>query len=71
MKHHLTISLTVILTLLVQETSLGQGTVTDLRSMGYAIFPAPQQVSSREGNHHHRRLLAGPARGIHYPKNNK
>ncbi len=29
---------------------LGQGTVTDLRSQGYVIFPAPQQVNLEGGS---------------------
>jgi len=37
-------NLSLFLFLLILSPLFGQGTVTDLRSMGYAIFPTPQQV---------------------------
>jgi len=42
------INLTSFLFLLVLSPVLGQGTVTDLRSLGYTIFPTPQQVNLEE-----------------------
>jgi len=39
------INLTFFLLLFVLSPVVGQGTVTDLRSMGYTIFPAPQEVN--------------------------
>ena len=38
-------NLSLLLFLFILSPVLGQGTVTDLRSMGYTIFPTPQQVN--------------------------
>lgn len=42
--------LSILLFLLILFPLVGQGTVTSLRSMGYAVFPTPQQVSLTGGN---------------------
>ena len=42
------INLSIILFLLIQSPLVGQGAVTDLRSLGYTIFPTPQQVNLEE-----------------------
>jgi hexosaminidase len=44
------IRLSLYLFLLMLSPVMGQGTVTDLRSMGYTIFPAPQQVYLEGGS---------------------
>ena len=44
------INSTLFLFLFILSPVLGQGTVTDLRSMGYTIFPAPQQVNLEEAS---------------------
>jgi len=47
MKQLVKIILSVCL-FLIPGVIIGQGTVTDLRSLGYAIFPAPQEVDLEE-----------------------
>ena len=39
------INLAFFLFLIILSPVLGQGTVTELRSLGYTIFPTPQQVN--------------------------
>jgi len=37
-------TLSLFLFLFILSPAAGQGTVTDLRIMGYAVFPTPQKV---------------------------